>query len=347
MWWLEYIALGFLVAFIVLAWDICCGRPSRCVCCFAGHRNPKLSRPFLLHKTGRLPADPAACDAALNKILHGHKHLVRQYGRWSNATLANTQARCYVPDRQMTFEEYLSSLRNGVAVRNGLYWAMFSGSDFGDEDMEEGYVPGREYMLQRTLRQLVGLRAAESQIDVEWFSNEKKPRALSLWWGPGGHTEQLHYDSYANIHFQLCGEKTWRLFPPHLDLAPVSCLDTSLHGGHNFSTLLLPPKVHSSDFGPETENHKLRAALANELTITVRPGQAIYVPAGWWHQVSSTTSHNIGYVASVNRFAPAMATPCHTRWSWHLVRLKVGAVIDWIQESMTNEVPTVILPPLK
>ena len=347
MWWLGYVALGFLVIPIIFAWDICCGRPPRCACFFAGHQNPRLSQPFLLRNTGRLPADPTARDAALGKILHGHKHLVRQYGRWSNPRLANTQAQRYVPRRQMAVQEYFSSLRNGTAARNGLYWAMFSGTDDGDEEVEEGYISEKNDTLQRALGQLVGLRAAEAQIGVAWSSNEKKPRALSLWWGPGGHTEQLHYDSYANIHFQLCGQKTWRLFPPYLDLAPVSCLDVGLHGGHNFSTLLLPSEVHSSDFAQEEENGNLRAALADELTITVRPGQAIYVPAGWWHQVSSSTPHGTTYAASVNLFAPATATPCVTRWSWHLLRLKVGGILGRIHESTIREVPTVILPPLR
>ena len=356
MWWLPYAALGLLVLSVAFAKDICCGRPLRCICCFARHQNPRHARPFLLRNTGSLPADPAACDAALGKILHGHQHQVRQYGRWSNAALANIQARRYVPSRIMTVPEYFCSVRDGSALRNGLYWAIFSGS----EEMEAETTTEKDRIfsprataaetpdnaaLQRALRQLVGLGAAEAQLGVTWSANEKKPRPLSLWWGPVGHTEQLHYDGYANIHFQLRGQKTWRLFPPHHDLAPVSCVNTGLHGGHNFSTIRLPAKANSSVFAPDEHNATLCAALADEITITVRPGEAIYVPAGWWHQVSSSGPNTAAeYVASVNAFAPSTATPWPTRVSWHLLRLKLGNILLHIKDYMTNEVPTVTMP---
>jgi hypothetical protein len=37
---------------------------------------------------------------------------------------------------------------------------------------------------------------------------------LSLWLGPPGHREQLHYDDADNLHMQLVGRKLWSLFPP-------------------------------------------------------------------------------------------------------------------------------------
>ena len=84
----------------------------------------------------------------------------------------------------------------------------------------------------------------------------------------------------------------------------------------------------------------------------------MYVPAGWWHQVSSEETSGArskeslqeppgAYVASVNAFAPDTGTPWHVQASWHLVRLRLGNFVLRIQESMTHEVPTVILPPLR
>ena len=240
-------------------------------------RRDGLDRPRLLggmdsHSSlGRLPRDRAARAAAMQALLSPDaQHLVRQYGSWADAP--QTQAKHYVPSRYMSCREFLRAVEGPLAARDGLYWAMYSGSDNGDA--------GEAF--QRALRRLLAVGSAERDAlgsNSSWSAAADCP-PLTLWWGPSGHTEQLHYDSVSNLHFQLAGTKVWRLFPPHHDLCPVAWNDTGLHAGHNFSTLALP------SINAGVKDVRLSAALRDEIILTVRPGQCIYVPRGWWHQVS-------------------------------------------------------------
>jgi hypothetical protein len=125
----------------------------------------------------------------------------------------------------MTCREFLGALEGQTAARDGLYWAMYAGGT----------------TFQQALRRIVAVGAVERALGLAWSCAPDCP-PLTLWWGPPGHTEQLHYDGVSNVHFQLCGTKVWRLFPPHHDLCPVPCVDTGLHAGHNFSRLALPER---------------------------------------------------------------------------------------------------------
>jgi hypothetical protein len=260
------------------------------------------------------------------------------------------QATKCIASHRYNFERFLALIKSGEAYRRGLYWAMFTGEDLDsastDEDFgateQGGAVEGDKIAVgrnkgdeehgavcrqfQASLRQLVGVEAAVLSLPcLRAWTSAPDANLMSLWWGPGGHTEQLHYDGHANIHFQLRGSKTWRLFAPHHDLEPACCL-RGQGSEHNFSTLSL---VHAQSGSPIACNgcschsgaeKKVRAALRDEMCFTVHPGEAIYVPSGWWHQVSGHAD-SADYTVSVNLFEPDSASPWDRRLLWHFFRL--------------------------
>ncbi len=85
----------------------------------------------------------------------------------------------------------------------------------------------------------------------------------SLWLGPGGTQTPLHRDQISLLVCQLYGRKRWRLIPPteRALLARVQANQTLL------------------------DADDIEGALVKE--VTVEAGEALFVPAGWWHQVEA------------------------------------------------------------
>lgn len=148
-----------------------------------------------------------------------------------------------------------------------------------------------------------------------------------------GHVEHLHYDTASNLHFQLSGSKTWRLFPPHCALAPVSCIDLSYSapgGGANFSQV----DLGIPDFSRLPD---LQTTLQQEIRLTVNPGEAIFVPRGWWHQVEGGDN----LTASANLFEPSSQVPLSFCLTWHYLRLRAAdhtaRMRDWVENKLCIE----------
>jgi ribosomal protein L16 Arg81 hydroxylase len=97
-----------------------------------------------------------------------------------------------------------------------------------------------------------------------------------LWYGRGGNTTGLHYDTSENFFMQLYGQKRWLISEPNsfLNLHPRSALS-------NY------PKI--TDFNPlKPDFDKFpKAQKVKFYDLTMDAGSILYVPAYWWHQVIS------------------------------------------------------------
>lgn len=172
----------------------------------------------------------------------------------------------FAPDRAMRdllLEEYLD-----LVTGNG-------DSEAGTAAHPPPYVGNLE------LRQLNGMCHWPA-----WFDKMGPPR---FWLGPAGTVTPLHCDYDDNLFAQVWGRKRIMLAPPH---------------HHEF---LYPREANAilfgSPFDPEAPDFE-RFPLARQACVTeciVEPGEMLYVPAGWYHQVRALT-----FSLSANRWARAM-----------------------------------------
>jgi hypothetical protein len=119
-----------------------------------------------------------------------------------------------------------------------------------------------------------------------YFSKMGPPR---FWLGPAGTVTPLHCDYDDNIFAQIWGSKRIFLSPPHHD------------------EFLYPSEANAilfgSPFDPEVPDFE-RFPLARKAVLVeciVHPGEMLYVPAGWYHQVRALT-----FSLSSNRWARAV-----------------------------------------
>lgn len=119
-----------------------------------------------------------------------------------------------------------------------------------------------------------------------YFNKMGPPR---FWLGPAGTVTPLHCDYDDNIFAQIWGTKRIILSPPHHD------------------EFLYPKEANAILFGspfdpeaPDFEKFPL-AHQASMVEVVVNPGDLLYVPAGWFHQVRSLT-----FSLSSNRWARAL-----------------------------------------
>jgi hypothetical protein len=95
-----------------------------------------------------------------------------------------------------------------------------------------------------------------------------------------------HYDLSENIACVLCGRRRFTLFPPE----QISNLYV---GPFDFTLAGTPVSMVSLD-EPDLERHpRFSEALAAAETAELEPGDALYIPYLWWHNVKSLAAFNM------------------------------------------------------
>lgn len=136
---------------------------------------------------------------------------------------------------------------------------------------------------------LGNLEIRELNSMCHWPAYFKKMGPPRFWLGPAGTVTPLHCDYDDNIFAQIWGTKRIFLAPPHHD------------------EFLYPNEANAilfgSPFDPEAPDYE-KFPLARQaclVEVIVNPGDLLYVPAGWYHQVRSLT-----FSLSANRWARAL-----------------------------------------
>jgi hypothetical protein len=115
-------------------------------------------------------------------------------------------------------------------------------------------------------------------------------RLSSFWFGPAGTVTPLHHDTVMLLHTQIVGRKRWRF---------VSPLETPKLYNHN--GVFSPVDVDR----PDPARHPL-FAQAQVLEVVVEPGETVFLPLAWWHQVTSldvSLSFSFTNLAVPNQFS--------------------------------------------
>ena len=122
-----------------------------------------------------------------------------------------------------------------------------------------------------------------------WPAFFRKPGPPRFWLGPAGTVTPLHCDFDDNLFAQVWGSKRIFLAPPHHDAFLYTREANAL--------------LFGSPFDPEAPDYE-RFPLARQAALIdciVEPGDMLYVPAGWYHQVRS-----LSFSLSANRWSRAM-----------------------------------------
>lgn len=120
---------------------------------------------------------------------------------------------------------------------------------------------------------------------------------FNLYLAPGGHHSGLHYDSVDGTLMQLHGRKKLVLFPPDqtYNLYPFPVYSHLRHG--------LKLRCWFSQVSPEQPDlqafPKFQQAVQHRSEVILHPGEVLFIPAGWWHDVTALGNET---VCAVNRF---------------------------------------------
>lgn len=217
---------------------------------------------------------------------------VRAYAH-DRKTIPRDQWTTYCTYRLMDMETYVRKVADGSATQEELYLALFDVSGLAQARPFQAHL---DHFSRAT-----GLQRSTS-CDI------------NLWLSPPSHLEGLHYDGEDGTLLQYHGRKTVTLFAPKYsrDLYPFPPIGGGLPT--NFSRLDLAA-VDASKY-PRAVGIEVHAMSA-----TLEPGQGVYIPAGWWHQVEA--SDNPEGVVSINRFW----TTRHLPLLWTRPRLALTALL--------------------
>lgn len=177
----------------------------------------------------------------------------------------------YCDVRMRTVAGYAATLEDGSARRDDVYMAQ----------VEVGRTPLRQ-AIAPVIDSLVAATGLQQQ----------PPQDINLWLGPSGHTEPLHFDSHDGTLMQLRGTKRVSLFPPG---ATQGLYPFEAFGG-GLAPWISKVYIDRPDF---LAFPLLAEALRKRMDIDLAEGEILFIPSGWWHEV---TALGEDYVCSANRF---------------------------------------------
>ncbi|MGE0798660.1 MAG: cupin-like domain-containing protein [Lautropia sp.] len=104
------------------------------------------------------------------------------------------------------------------------------------------------------------------------YVDRKRLATSSFFWiGPRGTRTPLHHDTVMLFHTQVVGRKRWRFVSP-LDTANV----------YNYNGVFSRVDLDAIDLQRHPRMQGVRV-----LDVVVEAGETIYLPLGWWHQVTA------------------------------------------------------------
>ena len=145
------------------------------------------------------------------------------------------------------------------------------------------YLIARNFAFERP-----ELSSLLDELDEEPYLNpQRRAGSVALWFGPEGTYTPLHHDTCHIMFVQIYGQKRVTLIPAHAQ----ELFDEATNMYSNIS--------------PERDL-SLEPAHPQQLELTLSPGEALFIPVGWWHAVRSLSpsiSVAMTHFKRSNRFA--------------------------------------------
>jgi hypothetical protein len=142
------------------------------------------------------------------------------------------------------------------------------------------YFTSKLSLLPPTL--LLDIEPFDAILDLDPRSQEEN---MNIWIGQKGVSAACHYDGYDNINVQLYGRKQWNLYSPTND--SLLYLFPFLHPHHAQTQVDVESMEDQHHLYPKFKDAIRYEGVTN-------PGDAIYLPAMWFHNVlTMDTSINI------------------------------------------------------
>lgn len=139
--------------------------------------------------------------------------------------------------------------------------------------------------------------------------------SVQSWVGPAGARTGLHYDYPDNLAVQLVGVKRFCLVRPGVveRLGAVS---------DKYDTWAVLARCGVPELAARWSGSSFADDAPNFFTVDLCPGDVLYVPSGWWHEVSNL-SHSISFGGFFGGYARAAALQAWVavrelahRWGW-------------------------------
>jgi hypothetical protein len=114
----------------------------------------------------------------------------------------------------------------------------------------------------------------KQRIDLHDYYINKKLQKINFFVGPGNTVSQLHCDYAENIFSQFVGKKRIQLYSPKTELSKYK-MHESFTSCYNL--------LESEDIS----ERQVKLLSAPDYDFVIESGQALYIPFGWWHRVTS------------------------------------------------------------
>ena len=121
------------------------------------------------------------------------------------------------------------------------------------------------------MRTEVGQRLYPDMPPFEYLDPERREGNTFLWFGPGKTLTPLHHDSCDILFMQVYGTKRWTVLSPR-----------QKHLLYNSIGVFSDVDIEQ----PDLSKHPLYR-FAGSSTFLLKPGEALFLPDGWWHAVRS------------------------------------------------------------
>lgn len=158
-----------------------------------------------------------------------------------------------------------------------------------------------------------------------------------LWMSGGNTTSSLHFDTHDNVMLQLGGVKEVYMWPPNQS----ALLYPDFHTKFGLSPI-------SADF-VDLERYPAFADSAPRRAL-LRPGDALYIPDGWWHLIRARVGRNVGVAVELRPFGEAglerhWPRDVHARYAWPGLFWAEGVAIRYaMRERLGRTAYTAVAP---